>query len=578
MRTLPGGIGGIEGLEIVKALDFALDQRELCLRSGAAEGVRDRQLVVEHIDRSDEDLHDPAPEGGVLRISGGDRCQSLDQLLPRDDRPLDLLVLDLTHEVSLLGLEVKHAVLRGRRNDPGLDRGHEVFQALLDLGQLRLQRGHDRRRPLLLLIGDNTVRDPCDPLRGEDVLDRPRDHGVLDPRLRDRLLVAGLLPGPVRASVVVIFPAALAGAGPAYHEGAAFAAVEFAGEEIVGHVPPVSRGPSVPGELELHRVEKLPVDDLRHAALDPDVAELVDADVLLVLHDPAEAVLVEGIATDGPEPHLIQTPGDLGLSDAGVILLEDPADDRSRVRICLEAAVGADAITIHPGAVGLAGAGVVLHAAADILGQVRRVVLGRAFQHGLEQDPFRAFWDVLLRIEHGDAGGLQAGLVRGGVVSVTGKTVDLPRDHVLEAAALRVADHPLELRTLIRLAGECVIGILSDDLEALPLRILPALSELLLDRGVFLGMGGVPAIEDGLPGARKTRVDCLLLSCHGTPSSQASPSAGGASFLRFLYFFGRPRLGPASSRSRCSWISLTTCFRAFSRLSKAHRSAKAAYS
>lgn len=84
--------------------------------------------------------------------------------------------------------------------------------------------------------------------------------------------------------------------------------------------------------------------------------------------------------------------------------------------------------------------------------------------------------------------------ISGRIVPIAGEAVDLPADHEGPVAVGRILQHLLELGPVISGAGQMPIGVDLHDPEAVLLRKKFAVSHLLLNGTVPLGMGRVTCI------------------------------------------------------------------------------------
>ena len=293
------------------------------------------------------------------------------------------------------------------------------------------------------------------------------------------------------------------------------AAEQLAGQHVV-HVCPGCCGSS--GDLLqllLHCVKQLLRYNGRDPALDPDVLPDIHACIPLVPEYGVQAIFIPPGTPGRSEPSAVQRRDDLGDVRAGRVHLEDLPDDGRAGRFDRILAVLTLLQTEREAAVVyLAGQSVVVHTSADVLGEVRAVILGRALEHRLQQDPLRAVRDRLHDAIHFDAVLLQPGFIHGRVVPVPGEAVDLIHEHPLPASLRGVFDHPQELRPLIRRAADRVVAILGDDLDVVLPSPLTADPELLLNAGVLLGVAGVPGVYD--------RPDHVFAPCFSSSSKAAA--------------------------------------------------------
>ena len=123
-----------------------------------------------------------------------------------------------------------------------------------------------------------------------------------------------------------------------------------------------------------------------------------------------------------------------------------------------------------------------LHASDDLLPQVGGVILGQALQHALQDDPLRALRNALPSVHQLDTCPLQGHFSHSNVLAIPTEAVDLPHQDAVEAALLRVSQHPLELVAADdALARDVPVCIYFYDVNAVLLSILLAVGNLALD-------------------------------------------------------------------------------------------------
>ena len=286
-------------------------------------------------------------------------------------------------------------------------------------------------------------------------------------------------------------------AGDAHHRSAAQTTEQLPREHILPVFPMPPLGIFLVLQPLVHSQEQRPVDDRRNAILHPDIPEAIDPHIGLVRQQAVKAIPAPEAAPLCSDAPAIQVVGDLDERDAVGHLAEDLTHHLRLPRIDGEATILALAVPERNGAaVHLAIHGIIPHPPSDILRQVGGVILGGAFQDGLQQDALRAVWNGLLRIQHPDAAPLQPELIGGGVISVPGKAVDLPDDQIGPAPMGGIPQHSLKLGPLIRHAGERPVGIDLYHPEAQGAGIGLAVGHLLLDGHIPLVVGGIAGIDD----------------------------------------------------------------------------------
>ena len=440
-------------VEHLRRLLIALDAVHEVIGHGTAvagEIADDPQMVVVHVHGRDKHLDERLPVLRIRGIPGAEPLQPEGQLVTRQLRLLDLLLVDRILQIEAPALQFFEALLRAGRDDALLDGLQNVRDPALRLRELRLQPAEDAVVPLAFLKLQSCVDDHPDHLVSQAALTRLAHDGLLDPVLLDWLFVACLLALPLDACVIVPFAAAFTGAALAHHGAAAVPAEQLPGEHIV-HISPGSCRSS--GDLLqtiLHCFKQLPRNNCRNAALDPDVLPDIHACIPLIPENGVQAIFIEPSAARRSEPAAVQHADDLRHVRAVRVHLEDLPDDGRLGRLDRVPAVWALHVTERQAAVVyFAGQSVVVHAPEYVLREVRAVILGRAFEHGLQQDPLRALRDRLHDAHDFDAVLLQAGLIGRAVVPVPGKAVDLIHEDALPVPLGGVPDHLQELRALI---------------------------------------------------------------------------------------------------------------------------------
>nr|WP_308132590.1 hypothetical protein [uncultured Gemmiger sp.] len=123
-----------------------------------------------------------------------------------------------------------------------------------------------------------------------------------------------------------------------------------------------------------------------------------------------------------------------------------------------------------------------LHASDDFLAEIGGVILGQALQYALQDDSLRALRNALPGVHQLDTCPLQGHFPHSNVLAIPTEAVDLPHQDAVEAALLRVSQHPLELVTADdALARDVPVCIYFYDVNAVLLSILLAVGNLALD-------------------------------------------------------------------------------------------------
>src|SRR5699024_10466985 len=84
----------------------------------------------------------------------------------------------------------------------------------------------------------------------------------------------------------------------------------------------------------------------------------------------------------------------------------------------------------------------------------------------------------------------------GGVVAISGESVQLPNKHGIEQFAIAVFDHPLEFGTVVRLCGERTVNICTEHGNAVALGKFHALADLTFDALLSLIVARISSIDN----------------------------------------------------------------------------------
>ena len=176
------------------------------------------------------------------------------------------------------------------------------------------------------------------------------------------------------ALIVVIGGAHVAGAALAAHQGAAFAAEQFGGQEVADLIfGRAAMGNLVFGETFLHPVEQVLVHNGGHATGDHNVLVAVLPNVAAILEDLKEAVFDEGFPGAGAQAAFVQGGrylfGGFAVGVAGENLLHDGG--RLGVDVIEPILFADDIAQRHHTAVVLALKGVLSFPAGHLNGQLR---------------------------------------------------------------------------------------------------------------------------------------------------------------------------------------------------------------
>ena len=140
--------------------------------------------------------------------------------------------------------------------------------------------------------------------------------------------------------------------------------------------------------------------------------------------------------------------------------------------------------------------GVDVHAPPYLLGQLRRVVFGHAFQHALHQNAAGVVADIFPGGDYPDTVLFQFGLVDGAVIAVPGEAVKLVDKNALEDVFVAVGDHTLELGPAVRRAALRPVDVFANHDMSIVLGELVAGLKLALDGLLRLAVAGISGVND----------------------------------------------------------------------------------
>ena len=405
------------------------------------------------------------------------------------------------------GFQFVQPLLGGRGQDALFNGFQKVCQPLLCIPELVFQ---NRQSGVLLLLGfHNQIYQLFDDFIAENHLNGSLHHEPFQRLFADSFQVAVRLAVAfgVAALVVIVGVSHVAGAALAAHQGAALAAEQLGGKQIVDICLVVGRCLTVNLAPALDRIETLRVDDGRYSIRDDGILISVFAQIPAVLEQRLEAVLGEPVA-----PAVADAPGVQRFDDAANALpcrvpLERFLHHRCGGWVDLIVMLAVDAIAQrHRTAVELGFEGVLLVAAADLLSQLRRIVLGHSFQQAFQHDAFRRVGDGFRHRHHMDPVVFEDALIMGRIVPVAGKAVQFPHQYRLKGVGGAVVDHLLELRAAVGLGGQCPVNVGPHHSDAVLVGILLAFPQLAFDGFLPLVVAAVTGIDHGIHGVH-------LLTC-----------------------------------------------------------------
>lgn len=204
------------------------------------------------------------------------------------------------------------------------------------------------------------------------------------------------------------------------HHGAALAPEQLG--EIVDIRLVVGRCLAVNRTSVLHRPKAIQVDDRRDGVRDDRIFIAVFAQIPAVLEQSVETVLGERIAPAVADAASVQRPDNAAEAFPRCVPLERSLHHRCGGRVALVVLLAVDAVSQrHLPTVELSFEGVLLVAAAGLLGQLYQIVLDHAFQQAFLHDTLRHVGDGLGYRYHMDSIAFEAALIMERVIPAAGK-------------------------------------------------------------------------------------------------------------------------------------------------------------
>lgn len=140
------------------------------------------------------------------------------------------------------------------------------------------------------------------------------------------------------------------------------------------------------------------------------------------------------------------------------------------------------------------------HAAIDLFSQVSGIILCKALQDGFQQDAVCAGRNHLGCRNDADVVLLEQYLIAGAVVTVTGKTVELPDDDHIEQVLVAVLNHLLKRGTMVCPRGIGAVDVVLQNGDVVLLRESRTLADLSFDGFLALVIGRISCIDDSFRG------------------------------------------------------------------------------
>ena len=346
----------------------------------------------------------------------------------------------------------------------------------------------------------------------QNQFDRRIHHKALQRFLADRFKAAMRLSLAfgLSALIVVISGSHVAGATFAGHQGAAFTAEQFSGQEVVDLIfGRAAMGDFVLGETFLHPVEQVLVHNGGYTTGDHNVLVAVLPNVAAILEDLKEAVLDKWLPGAGAQAAFVQGDRYLFGGFAVGIASEDLLHDGGRLGVDVIEPIlfSNDVAQRHHAAVVLAFEGVFPFAAGHLDGQLCRIVLGHADEQALDHDALGAVRDRFHDRDEMDAVPFKLTFVVDCVVAVAGKAVQLPDQDRIENLFGAVLNHPLKFGSVVGLGRVSPVDVGAHDGDTVALGVVFAVPQLAFNGCLALAVRGVAGVDDGGHGVASLRLN-----------------------------------------------------------------------
>ena len=135
--------------------------------------------------------------------------------------------------------------------------------------------------------------------------------------------------------------------------------------------------------------------------------------------------------------------------------------------------------------------------ARHLLGEIGGIILCKALQDGFQQDAVCAGRNHLGCGNDADVVLLEQHLIAGAVVTVTGKTVELPDDDHIEQMLVAVLNHLLKCGTMVCPRGIGAVDVVLQNGDVVLLRESRTLADLSFDGFLTLVVGRIAGINNG---------------------------------------------------------------------------------
>ena len=324
------------------------------------------------------------------------------------------------------------------------------------------------------------------------------DHQIFQPLFPHGLFIAGLFLLGGGAFIIVVYSAGVTDTAFPEHQCATLAAVQLGGQQIAFLCFMTGRGLFIFRQLLLHLVKQFLRYQRRNRIGLYYIPQAQFADIPPAAQHPLNRVVAHLAAGRVLDTLLFQPALNLCHGCAICVFLENLLHirPRQRVRLIVPGLVNHVPKRNFPAIIHTFQR-VFGHSPNDLFGQVRRIILGIAFQNGFQNDTLRASRNDFRSRHQLHTIAFQLGLVPGTVVTVPGKAVEFPDDNNIKDSSFAVLDHLLELRAVIRLGRDGTVYVMLDHRKVVLLSIGGAFSNLTLDGFFTLAVSGITGIDHG---------------------------------------------------------------------------------
>ena len=337
-----------------------------------------------------------------------------------------------------------------------------------------------QNRAFLVLQFKEQPREPLDDLVRLQHLHRPLNDERLDLLLVRLLLVAEVLSRAI-ADVIAVGLSRLTRTRVRRHHRPAVTAKEVRREQIVVVLAVGGRRDGMLLYRALHFLKQFLGDERRHGVLEDDARVAVFAEIDAVGERVEHAVVGDGLAVGTAHLFCLQIVVNLLGGIAVRAHLEHLLHDGGGSLIDFKFMVDDLIAEGNRAAVPLALEGILLEPTLDVLREVGRIEFSHALEEAFEDDALGSVGDVLFGGDDAHAVLAEGVAVEGAIVTVAGKSIQLPDEDDVKEFLRAVLDHALEVGAIVRLCGKRPVYVLPDDLQFVIFGILRALPDLPLD-------------------------------------------------------------------------------------------------